>query len=466
MTKIFLIKERDIFMDTNVMDNENIRLEDVDEIDALAKYIPHKLTPFQIKVLDNQLYSVKSTMWNQSVLYRFDNSEVDVKRLKRAVNKTFRNHPALSTRLYLDYDGEFMQQYAPGFVDRVDIEIVTEAEFEEISKELIRPFKMVNAPLMRCRLFKTPEHVYLFVDVHHIVVDATSGTIVVRDIMSCYADENAELPKDYYYTNLWLDYKNSKLPEYAEAKEYFKSKYDGVKWCNIPEPDIDTRENKANCYELYLDINTDEVKKAERRCRTTRARIANAAGLLTLHKFSQKDDVLITWIFNGRTNTVRREAVGLLIKELPIAVHVGELETLEDLYKEINQQMKKTTSHADYDYMLFKEAAFSNDSIEVNYLSTLDFATKGEKAIDFAGCKAHLMELPRVWDMAEARFEMDIHEIPAENGGVAELKLSIQYMASIYKPETIEKFSLLYRDMFKKLINAEKTDLISSILID
>lgn len=450
-------------MEISIMDNENIHLENIDEIESLARYIPHKLTPYQIKVLDNQLYSVKSTMWNQAVLYKFE-KDIDAKRLKRALQKMFKNHPALSTRLYLDDDGEFMQQYSPGFIDKVAIEVITEAEFEEISKDLVVPFNMLNAPLVRCRIFKTSEHVYWFLDMHHILIDATSGMVILQNVISAYENANVELSKDYYYADLWMNYKNSKLPKYKEAEEYFNNTYNNVEWYNIPTPDFDTRENEAAKYELPLGINTDEIKEAERRCRITRSRIANAACLLSLHKYSGKNDVLMTWIFNNRTKAIRHDIVGLLIKELPIAVHMNEIEKVEDLYKNINEQMKKTMAYDDYDYMVFKEAAFANDSIEVNYKpNSLDVS---DDTIDFADQKATNIEITRNFDMAEARFEMDIYEFPKKNEDKTELFLLVNYMASIYKLETLEKFSEIYKKIFQKLVRADKTDSIADILAD
>lgn len=450
-------------MSVNIMDNENIKLETVDEIESLSRYIPHKLTPFQIKVLDNQLYSMKSTMWNQTLFRKFDNG-VDVKRLKRAIMKVFNHHDTTATRIYLDDDGNFMQQYAPGFLDKLEIEIVTEEELAEIRKTLVAPFKILNSPLMRCRLFKTPEAVYWFVDMHHLIVDGSSGYILVDEVMKVYENENVELPRDYYFANMWLDYQNTKLPRYQEAKEYYQNTYGNVDWYNIPAPDIDTRENTNGVYETLLDIKVKDISAAEKRCRITRARIANAACLLALYKYSGKNDVLMTWIFNNRTAELRRNAVGLLIKELPVAAHINELETVADLYTSINKQMKATMKYLEYDYMLLNESALHNDSIEVNYrIAVFDVM---ETPIELDGHKSVPIALERSMDAAEARFEMDIYEFVPEGKEEAELSLAILHMASIYKPETVSGFAEIYKSIFQKLVKAEKTDSITSILAD
>ena len=54
-------------------------------------------------------------------------------------------------------------------------------ELGKIKDTLVAPFKIVNAPLFRCRLFETENAVYLFFDVHHIVFDGTSLDILINN---------------------------------------------------------------------------------------------------------------------------------------------------------------------------------------------------------------------------------------------------------------------------------------------
>ena len=83
-------------------------------------------------------------------------------------------------------------------------EKISEAELNILKDTLVYPYKLINSPLFRCRLFETEEAVYLYIDVHHLIFDGTSFTIFMNSVINAYL--GAPLETDYYYlvlTNKW-----------------------------------------------------------------------------------------------------------------------------------------------------------------------------------------------------------------------------------------------------------------------
>ena len=72
-----------------------------------------------------------------------------------------------------------MQRIAPEKMPVVQVEEISEAEFQELSESLVRPFRMIGEPLIHVHLMKTEKAVYLFFDVHHIMTDG-SGLLHLR----------------------------------------------------------------------------------------------------------------------------------------------------------------------------------------------------------------------------------------------------------------------------------------------
>ena len=139
-------------------------------------------------------------MYNLFKMLRIEKEGVDVDRLAKSLEMATKNHPAFSTIIKYTEDGDLIQQYDPQMNITITPEKISEAEFGEIKDTLVQPFKIVNSPLSRCRLFETEEAVYLFFDVHHILYDGTSFKVFLGSVINAYM--RVPLKTDYYYLAL------------------------------------------------------------------------------------------------------------------------------------------------------------------------------------------------------------------------------------------------------------------------
>lgn len=439
-------------------------IEDLRRTNDEWQYRPQPLTDYQIKVLDNQLSSVHSTMWNNPFFVRFKAEAVDAMRLYDAANKILHLHPVLNARIFMDVNGEFRQQICPGFV-RCQYKFVKEADMENILSEYPMKFNLINSPLSMIHIYETKEHVYFFIDAHHIITDASSGVVVIKDIAKLYQDLDCEIEEDLFVGFNILEQKYRETEEYKADREYYVQNYDNIEWCNMPELDFPLKDNMSGQCRMSLGVSLEELKAAERRCRTTRSRLANAAGLLTLAKYSKKNSVMITWIYHNRAEKWKRNMAGLVIRELPIGVYVSELTILDDLYKSINKQMKESTKRTSYQYMVEHESTLMNDCMEINYKGSAIGLEEMFQYLGELGATAERIHIKERILEAEARLEIDIQEdenaLPQD-----QVYITPVYIASIFKEENINSFFELFRTMFQRLVKAEKTTPISELLAD
>lgn len=142
--------------------------------DEKAMKVEYPLTSEQLYMVDYQLFTPKSTMYNLFSMLRFDKEVFDLNKLVEVLNTVIKNHPALLTTLHFNGDGEILQKYTPEVFEEVKIEKTTEFEFESIKDTLVAPFRIINSRLYRCRVFETEKAGYVFFDVHHTVFDGTS----------------------------------------------------------------------------------------------------------------------------------------------------------------------------------------------------------------------------------------------------------------------------------------------------
>ena len=89
--------------------------EDIDMEYANKKALEHPqaLTHEQLYMLDYQLYTPMSTMYNLYQMMKFDKNIIDMEKMAAAVRTAAHNHPAILTTFYFNEDGDPMQKYSP-----------------------------------------------------------------------------------------------------------------------------------------------------------------------------------------------------------------------------------------------------------------------------------------------------------------------------------------------------------------
>ena len=412
----------------------------LDEIDAQARKIPHYLSAMQTKLIDYQLAKTNSTMWNNMYyLFRF-NRKTDPERLREAVNQAIHHHPALSMKIGFNEHGELVQTYCPEQIPEIQFETCTDMDIIRMKDELVKPFPMFNSPLLRVRMFLTGRYSYLFYDVHHLAMDGACIGLVMSSIVKAYRGE--PLPHDYYCAYLSHEDHIRKLPKYLEDKDYFEKKYGGYDWCWIPEPDREESVPTAASRVIRFPFDASDLEEAEKRLNTTRSVIAIAAAILALHETSGKNDIMTNWIFNNRLGSFASDSVGMLIKNLPVGIHMDQIHGLEELIAEIKRQVADGISHCSYDYFAAQDSAFFNDPMEVNYQQNMN-------ADELASLHPLQIELENRYHAPGARLELEFLEND-DNSGLFDSE--IEWAANCFSEERIKAFHELYIEHFERVV--------------
>lgn len=134
----------------------------------------HPLTTEQLYMVDYQLYTPSSTMYNLYSMMKLDTEIYDMEKMASVMQSVIRSHPALLTTYFWNEDGELFQKYSPEILQDIRVEKLSEFEFRFVKDTLVYPFKIIGGKLFRCRVFETEKSGYIFFDVHHSLFDGTS----------------------------------------------------------------------------------------------------------------------------------------------------------------------------------------------------------------------------------------------------------------------------------------------------
>ena len=413
----------------------------LDERDAQARLVPHDPSPLQVQMIDYQLFRPGSTMWStMHILVRFKDADAD--RLCDAVNKALRNHPALATVFFFDEDYRLKMQYRPEFLPEVKVKDISPETEDALADILLLPFfKLLNACLCKVNVFRGRKGCYLFLDVHHVVMDGGSLGVLLGDIMNAYFGR--EMKKDYFFAMLGEQEERAKQGLVQKDREYFMGTYGDEDWCTmLPPDDPDSQNINEAGTSRRLAFDADQVRAAEEYWGVSHSVMAISAGLLTLSRLTGKKHVMINWIFNNRLAPEAENVVGMLIRNMPAAVRMEEISSRRELLQHVKEQVAEDIAHCGWDLMSEDLQGYVNDWMEVNL-------QLGINADELDELENERIELNNAFNAAPARLEFELIENEYGDGG---FDLEVDYAEGMFDRDRIESAKALFSEFLEGMI--------------
>lgn len=400
------------------------------------------LTPQQKVLFEMQEKYPESTLYNTFYFVRFDEA-LRLPDMERAISETIRKHQSLLTTLHREEDGNIYQCHSPEIFKKVEAEEISEEAFESCKADLAKPYKLLEAPLYRCRLFQTDSGVYLYFGAHHIVFDGISSEIIFRDILRVYRGE--ELAEDNYYEILRKREEEVKQPLYGEAKTFYENLAAKKTWSSMPRPDFTSGEGSMATHELSVRISEEDLRRAEKASGMSRTGLGILATALSISLYNQASDILMTWIYHGRTEHQLREATGLFYREIPAAFSFEESTMLQEMLTMLRREMKQGMKYSLYPYIAMEQNSkivcflYQGDMYDVN------------RSEEIA-----LQEVPLEKKNVISDNAMQIYLFSIDR----EYRINIEYDTGFYSRESMDRFDRIFEKVFLTLLqNAEKKDM-------
>ena len=417
-----------------IENHQNDDGESADSKNATAMKAIHPLTQEQLYMVDYQLYTPKSTMYNLFSMLKVDKEVFEMDKLAKTLELVIKNHPALLTMFDFNDDGEIVQSYHPELFEEIKVEKLSEFEFDVLKDNLVIPFKIIKGRLYRVRVFETEKSGYVFFDVHHTVFDGTSLKVFMGNIAKAYVGMMPD--PDYYYLMLQKREDAVNTEFYEESKQYFEKLYEGVEWSSFPEIDHTSRENELGEIFTPLGIEQPQMAAMERHYHISRNEFFIAVALLSICLYNKKNDIMISWIYNGREDLEMMSTVGLLFRDLPLAVRFNDKMTINDLFQDVHEQVKGGIEHSCYSYVDTHNQVGSEEAAYLLYQQDI-------RDMSGAGGGMNIETISIRQNQAASQTILDMEILDGSDG----LVLMIDYAASRYKQESMEK----YRDIFVKV---------------
>ena len=403
-----------------------------------ARAAEHPLTAEQLYMVDYQLYTPNSTMYNLYSMMKLDKEMIDMQKMAETLKQVILHHPSLLTRFRWNKDRELVQSWHPEESWDIAVERLTEFEFRYVRDTLVYPFKIVGGRLCRCRVFETEKAGYVFFDVHHSVFDGSSLKVFMSDIAKTYM--GMETDPDFYYLMLRRREEAVNTAFYEESRRYFEDRYDGVSWSCFPKIDHESRENETGELLAPLGILQPQMNAMEKAYRISRNEFFITVAALAISFYNSTPDVKLSWIYNGREDLQNMTTVGLLFRDLPVGLRFHDGDTLRNVFADVHEQVQKGIEYSCYPYVDTRNEVGDSECAYLLYQRDIR---------DMGGMDGFDIEMVDIrQNQAASQTILDMEILDGSEG----LTLMIDFAASRYREESIQRFKDLYVRLAQALV--------------
>jgi len=316
--------------------------------------------------------------------------------------------------------------------------------------EFIKPFDLSKAPLIRSGLIPVPGGGFTwFIDVHHIVSDGISQTILIEDFLALYNNEEPEPVKLQYKD--FTQWQNRLFEEGAlrEQESYWLELYADA--ADIPRPQLPedfTRPGvfnfKGDRYAFVLERDL-ALKFRGLGTRTGATLFMNLLAALNvlLYKYTGLTDIVIGSGIAGRNHDDVRRTIGMFVNTLPMRNSPHGEKTYETFLKEVvsrsiddlrNQDIRfeELVDKLDLPRDPSRNPLFDISMVVMNFRPDVGENEAGA-LVSLGGENRNLVST--TYRNAASRFDMTlfIYE-PGE-----EIYIDIEYYSAVFARETVER---------------------------
>ncbi len=445
-------------------------------IQALAKYLAEEkekkytsiqpvekkeyyaLSPAQKRLFILQQMEVESTISNlpQRIIVK---QKADKEQWEAIFKKMIERHESLRTSFEIVGDEPVQKVH-----NRVDFTLncheTDREEAREMAAHFERPFDLRKAPLLRVALIKIEESEYvLLVDMHHIIADGVSHTILMEDFSTLYRGE--ALPP------LRLQYK-----DYAEWKQT-EAQHEVVKdqeayWLKVFEGEIPL-------LNLPTDFNRPEVQDfqgaqlnftIDRQEASALKAIASKAGatlfmvLLALYnillaKLSDQEDIVIGTPTASRTHSDLEPTIGMFVNTLPLRNYPGGRLSFRDFLIELKNRTLEAFDNQEYPFEDLVENVLTHRAPDRNPLFDVMFVLENQTELTENIFGENAPGGFGTYERSESTFDMTLNAVEVGE----KIHMTLIYRTRLFKEITIKKFIKYFREIVTQVINREEIKL-------
>ncbi len=393
---------------------------------------------------------------------------LDKERLENAFQGLVRRHESLRTFFPVIDDEPFQQigdgeEMASAFkiqhfsIDRRDNDEAENAA-KKIVRSFVKPFDLTEAPLIRVGLITLSERNFiLMLDMHHIVTDGISFSILLQDMIAFYEEKDvAPLNIQFKDYCLWqLDAaqkKNLKKQENYWVDTFSRE----IPVLNLPadfrRPDVQGFEGNRRGFTLDKEI-ARRIRAIALSADSTMYMTLLAVYTIFLAKLSGQEDIIVGTVVGGRNRAELQQVVGMFVNTLPLWNRPANEKTFDVFLKEVKNNTLQAFENQDYLFEDLVEKVTVKRDISRNPIFDVMFRLQNfeMEADEISGFDRDLGLQLKAYDFDNPISKFDLSLTGVETS--EHLWFKVEYSTNLFTEATINRYIGFFKQTLSMVLD-------------
>ena len=388
-----------------------------------------------------------STLYNMPGYIVFD-KEPDIEKLNKCFNILIKRHSSLRTYFEL-IDGNVYQKIKDNIDFKLRLEKTNKTK-DEIIINFIEPFNLSKAPLFRVKFVNLNNNFLLLFDMHHIISDGVSVSILIKELCKLYNNEDLEPIKFNYIDYAEWEFNNLKNNLLKDSKEFWLNKFNGeIPLLDLPTDYTRPAKQSFEGAKVHSNIDkelTSKINSLAKKLNASPYMLLLACYYILLYKYTSNTDIIVGTATIGRNMDSLLNILGMFVNTLPLRNSIEKNMSFCDFLETVKNNFLIALEHQNYPFnQLISDLKIARDTSRNPLFDTMFiYQNNGFSHIDFNGVSAKLELL----DTHTSKFDLSLEVVPENEG----LSLNFEYCTKLFNKNTIRSFSEHFINILKTIV--------------
>ncbi len=449
--KVTIKQFADFIIDSSKKDNFNNSRKNYqfDPIPVSTEKKEYFLSPMQKRMYFLHSYNSNSIVYNIPSFIKLK-GKIDIEKLTHCFEKLFRRHVIFKVAFSMN-DEKLVQSIRNNTNFEIEQIHCSEGNINDKIQSFIRPFDLNNPPLIRVALLRLTEALnYLLIDMHHIVSDGISFSILFKELNSLWKNETLpELRLNYLDYSEWISRENNDY--FKKQKDYWLSEYqERYKPFDLSLDYTRPTEKQYNGSIVRFNFSekqTNSLKQLGYKNNASLYMVILSVLNVLLSKLSNQEDIVIGTPVSERVHPDTGSIIGLFINTIAIRNKPYWNLTFHSFLLNVRKKVIKSFENQEFPY----EELIENIDIERDPSRNPLF----DVMLMFQNFEMAELDIPNVKTLKYTpdkerieKFDLSFIVNEEEN----KLNISIGYDNNIFKESTIKRYTYFLHNLVSNLI--------------
>ncbi|MGG3526870.1 non-ribosomal peptide synthetase [Bacillus pseudomycoides] len=378
--------------------------------------------------------------------------KLDIEHLRNVLKQVIQRHEALRTSFGWR-DSQAVQKIHKEVSFELEHYKMNFGNVYDIYKDFVKPFNLEKAPLFRAGLFKVNQEDFIvMMDMHHIISDETSMSIIVEEIIQLY--EGHTLPKLEIHYKDYCHWQTNNLysEDTRESEEFWLSQFKGkIEKLNLP---LDyKRPSSRHFLGEIIEVSisnklSEDIRRFIKNHRVTLYIFAMAVYSITLSKIADQEEITVGSPVSGRSHHTILRLVGNFTNTIAIRNFPKKNKEFTEYLYETKNTILKALDHQSYQ---FDDLVRKLNIERENNRNPLFDTMLAVKNVDYPEIKVNglaISPIPLKTDYS--RFDLTLNINEKEEG----INVELEFDTEILKHSTAKFIVESFVDILKQIIQS------------